>query len=199
MPANLIAHDTRLEGRTPSGSRDTLTIDVDESTPLEEFFDNAVELALANVGLNRLSIMAHGVYVRDLDTIAIQFCTEYISFQTAHYFSRLRGLVDHIVLYVCNAAETEMTRRGDGDELCRQIAITANAEVTAARERQEYTSVEVCHFFVDCDTTPIEFGDWEGEVVHYGRDGRVLAEFGEPTRHASPAPTSSDPRFTMRR
>ncbi|KXK00802.1 MAG: hypothetical protein UZ17_ACD001002146 [Acidobacteria bacterium OLB17] len=199
MPVNLIAHDTRLEGRTPSASRETFTIQVDDTVALDTFFDQAVNIALVNVGINRLSIMAHGLYVRDMDTTAIQFCSELISFQTVGYFARLRGLVDHIILYVCHAAETEMTSRSEGDQLCRQIAILANAEVTAARERQLYTSTEVCHFFVDCDTTPIEFGDWEGEVVHYGRDGMVLAEYPEIPAPADPAPTHPDPRFTMRR
>ena len=198
MPINLIAHDTRLEGRTPSRSRDTLTIDVNESTPLEGFFDHTVEIALGHIGISRLSIMAHGLYVRDLDTTAIQFCAELISYQTVHQFARLRGLVDHIVLYVCHAAETHMTRRGEGDELCRQIAIAAHAEVTAARERQEYTVVETCSF-IDCESSPVEFGEWEGQVVHYGRDGQVLAEFGDAPAAAEPAPTRPDPRFTMRR
>jgi len=198
MPVNLIAHDTRLEGRTPSASRDTFTIDVDESTSLEGFFDQAVEIALGHVGILRLSIMAHGLYVRDLDTTAIQFCTELISYQTVHHFGRLRGLVDHIVLYVCHAAETHMTSRGEGDQLCRQIAIAANAEVTAARERQEFTVTERCSF-IDCESSSIEFGGWEGEVVHYGRDGQVIAEFGDDPAPSEPAPTMPDPRFTMRR
>jgi len=174
MAVNLIAHDARLEGRTPSASRDTFTIDVDESTSLESFFDQAVEIALGHVGISRLSIMAHGLYVRDLDTTAIQFCAKMISYQTVNQFGRLRGLVDHIVLYVCHAAETHMTRRGEGDELCRQMALAANAEITAARERQIYTSVERCSF-IECESPSIEFGDWEGAVVHYGRDGPVIA------------------------
>lgn len=198
MPVNLIAHDTRLEGRTPSASLENFTIEVDDSRSLESFFDQAVEIALAHAGILRLSIMAHGLYVRDLDTTAIQFCAELISYQTVHQFGRLRGLVDHIVLYVCHAAETHMTSRGEGDELCRQMAIAANAEVTAARERQEYTSVERCGF-IDCESSPIEFGEWEGQVVHYGRDGQVITEFGDAPAPAEPAPTMPDPRFTMRR
>ncbi|HMM79640.1 MAG TPA: hypothetical protein PKC65_06435 [Pyrinomonadaceae bacterium] len=197
MAVNLIAHDTRLEGRTPSASRDTFTITVNESTTLDDFFERALDIAVLHTGIRRLSIMAHGLYVRDLDTTAIQFCSDLISYQTVHYFSRLRGLVDHIVLYVCHAAETHMTRRSEGDELCRQMAIIAHAEVTAARERQEYTSVERCSFF-DCESSPIEFGNWEGHVVRYDRDGNVLAEFVEQPNQPDPAPTRSDPRFTMR-
>jgi hypothetical protein len=203
MAVNLIAHDTRLAGRTPSSSRETQTIEVDDSTSLDDFFTQAVEIAYGGSGIGRLAIMAHGVYVSSMDTTAIQFCREMISLQTVHHFSRLRGLVDTIVLYVCHAAETSMTRRGDGDELCRHIALESNAEVTAARETQDYTTTESCRFFVDCETSAIEFGDWEGTVVHYGRDGRVLAEFAD-TRRAGPGARGSsrstgDPRFPSAR
>ena len=94
MAVNLIAHDSRLEGRTPSASRDTFTITVNESTTLDDFFEQALDIAVLHAGIRRLSIMAHGLYVRDLDTTAIQFCSDLISYQTVHYFSRLRGLVD---------------------------------------------------------------------------------------------------------
>jgi len=198
MPINVIAHDTRLEGRTPVSMGSTISFEVGEETPLSDFFDRLVHIADENHGIETLHILAHGVTVVSEDTTAIMLCHEFISYRTVHQFSRLRDKVERIVLFVCHAAETSVTRHGDGDELCRQIAITANAEVTAAREDQAYSQSESCTLMF-CEESAIEFGDWEGPIVVYGRDGNIIAEFQNPSVWRGPDGELHDPRATVPR
>ena len=195
MPVNVVAHDTRLDGRSPISTGSTISFEVDEDTPLIDFFDRAVRLADENGGIGTLYLMAHGVYVVSEDTTAIMFCREFISYQTVNLFSRLRDKVDRIVLFVCHAAESTMTRHGDGDELCRQIALNANAEVTAAREDQAYSQTESCTLMF-CEESAIEFGDWEGPIVVYGRDGNIISEFQNPSAWRGPDGSLHDPRLS---
>ncbi len=195
MPVTVIAHDERLEGRSPVGSASTIVIDVNEETPIADFFDRIVEIFNSNGLIDRLYIMAHGVLVTSEDTSAIMFCREFISYRTVDQFSRLRDKVDRIILFVCHAAESTMTRHGDGDELCRQIALNAHAEVTAAREEQAYSQTETCHVLF-CEESAIEFGEWEGPVVVYGRDGNILAEFQNPSVVRGPNGELFDPRIS---
>lgn len=180
MAVNVIAHDRRLEGRAPATNMHSFSIEVSEDTPLDEFFNETAEIADAHGGIDVLYIMCHGLHVIAEDTTALQFCHELISYRNVSEFQRLRGKVDRIVLFACHAAETTMTQSGDGDELCRRIALNAAAEVTAAREVQTYYREEHCSLFF-CEETAIEFGDWEGEVVVYGRDGSIISRFGNPS------------------
>lgn len=198
MPASVIAHDRRLAGRSPTASGSTIVLDVGEETPLSEFFDRLDEIADASGRIECLYIMAHGVYVPLEDTTAIMFCRDFISYRTVNQFSRLRDKIDRIVLFVCHAAETSMTSHGDGDELCRQIALISGAEVTAAREEQAYTSAESCTLMF-CEESAIEFGEWEGPIVVYGRDGTIIAEYQNPSVWHGPDGEIFDPRTAVAR
>ncbi len=193
MSITVIAHDTRLQGRSPLAVGSTIVVDVGEETPLSEFFDRLDAIVAARGQIDCLYIMAHGVFVASEDTTAIMFCRDFISYRTVHQFSRLRDKTDRIVLFVCHAAESSMTAHGDGDELCRQIAISANAEVTAAREDQAYSSSESCQLMF-CEESAIEFGDWEGPVVVFGRDGSIIAEYQNPSAWHGPDGEIFDPR-----
>ena len=88
-----------------------------------------------------------------------------------------------------------MTQHGDGDGLCRQMALAANAEVTAARENQAYSQTEVCRLFF-CEESAIEFGDWEGPIVVYGRDGNIISEFQNPSAWRGADGVLHDPRLS---
>ncbi len=194
MPIDVIAHDTRLEGRTPAATSSATAVEVSEDTELSEFFDQVISIADNHGGLGTLSIMAHGVTVTGDDTTAIMFCRDLISFRTVHQFERLRDKVDRIVLFACHAAESGMTRHGDGDELCRHIAMHAHAEVTAAREDQAYASSQDC-FLTFCDESALEFGEWEGPVVVYSRDGNIISEFQNPSIWRDSDGAVHDPRI----
>lgn len=194
MPVNVVVHDTRLEGRTPASTSGTIAFDVNDSTPLGDFFDRVVQISDNHSGVRTLYIMAHGVHVVSEDTTAIQFCREYISHRTVHLFDRLKEKIERIVLFVCHASETSMTTRGDGDEMCRQMAMLAEVEVVAAREVQAYTRIEQCTLF-SCEETAIEFGEWEGTVVVYDRTGNIIAEYSNPSAWRDDEGGLHDPRF----
>jgi hypothetical protein len=198
MPINVTAHDTRLEGRTPLSTSGSISIEVSEETPIQDFFDHLLTISREHSGIGTLSIMAHGVRytmgtpnVGD-DSTGIQFCNPPISYQNIHLFHQLRDSVDRIVLHVCHAAEETMTTHGDGDELCRQMAVEAQAEVTAARENQIYATHTRGIIFTE--EAPIEFGEWEGSVVVYDRNGNLIAEFNNPSGWSDLDGVLHDPR-----
>jgi len=197
MPVKVLAHDTRLEGRTPASSSSCISFEVSDETHITDFFDRVVEIADAHGGISTLYLMCHGVHVLGADTAALQFCHEMIAYTTVHHFSRLRGKVERIVLFACHAAETSMTTHGDGDELCRHIALEAQAEVTAAREVQTYYREQHCMLFF-CEETPIQFGEWEGPVVVYNSQGQIIAQFNNPSAWRSPDGVLHDPRLDPR-
>ncbi len=194
MPINVIAHDVRLEGRTPLSTSGSISFEVDEHTRMREFIARTLTIANENNGIGNLYIMAHGVYFRDDDTSAIEFTGDLISFRTIHMFQQLRDKIDRIILFVCHAAEEDMSSHGDGDELCRQMAMNAHAEVTAARESQAYLSVEDCTLF-SCEEAAIEFGEWEGPVVVYDRNGMIIARYSNPSSWHDASGVIHDPRI----
>lgn len=193
MPVNVIAHDTRLEGRTPASTSGTIAFEVNGSTNLSEFFHRVIEISDNQRGVQTLYIMAHGVLVPSEDTSAIEFCREFISYRTVHHFAQLKEKVERIVLFVCHASEDSMTTHGDGDEMCRQMAMQAQAEVVAAREVQAYLRTEYCTLFF-CEEAAIEFGDWEGTVVVYDRNGNIIAQFHNPSAWRDDEDNLHDPR-----
>jgi len=193
MPINVIAHDIRLEGRTPLSTSGSISFQVDEHTRMREFIAHTLEIANEHNGIGILYIMAHGVTIRDERTSAIQFTGDLISFRTIHMFRQLRDKIDRIILFVCHAAETDLTEFGDGDELCRHMAMNAHAEVTAARESQAYLRVEDCRLF-SCEEAAIEFGEWEGPVVVYDRNGMIIARYNNPSVWHDSDGVMHDPR-----
>ncbi len=194
MPINVIAHDTRLEGVTPNSTSSTITFEVNEDTPIQTFFDRVIQISDENSGIRNLFIMAHGVHILDLDTNAIMFCQDFISYLNIHLFTQFQNKLEKIVLFVCHAAETDITTHGDGDELCRQMAINAQCEVTAARESQAYSYGNRSCASDWCMEAPIEFGEWEGTVVVYDRNGNIIAEFNNPSGWHDAEGVLHDPR-----
>lgn len=193
MPINVIAHDTRLEGRTPVAISGSIAFEVGEHTRMREFIDRTLAIATEHNGIGNLYIMAHGVTIPSDDSSAILFTGDLISYRTVHMFRDLQDKIDRIILFVCHAAETDMSSHGDGDELCRQMALYSRAEVTAALESQAYSSVEHCVLFF-CEEEPIEFGEWEGPVVVFGRDGVIIARYNNPSAWHDANGVFHDPR-----
>lgn len=193
MPVNVIAHDTRLEGRTPASTSGTIAFEVGSETPISNFLNRVSEISERHHGVRTVYIMAHGVIVTGEDTNAIQFCREFISYRNVHLFGQLRDKIERIVLYVCHASETSMTTHGDGDELCRQMAIQAHAEVTAAREVQAYSRDEHCSLF-SCEEMELDFGEWEGTVVVYDPNGTIIAQYHNPSAWRDADGELHDPR-----
>jgi hypothetical protein len=221
MAINVIAHDTRLVGRTPSVTSSALSFEVDEDTPLQSFFDRCRSIAVENDGIDILSIMAHGVELRFGGEVpgggyGIMFCHEYITLQNVDLFALLADKVRHIDLYVCFAAavspdvhhmdvrhpESSGVWSGDGNEMCRQMAIRAQASVTASSDLQAYREAAGAgppvfgyslYTFGDMD-----FGEWEGTVVTYNSSGEIIDRRIYPTAWRTPDGVVHDPRRETR-
>lgn len=198
MSISVLVHDTRLSGRTPLSSSAMVTFEVGEDTPLQDFFNRCRSISYENGGISTLYIMAHGVTMEFGGTIGggygIIFCREFIQRDNVDQFALLARKVENIVLLVCSAAATsfdihhvdlshpELSRtfHGDGNELCQQMAIRAQATVTAATEIQAYSTEEHCSTFAGyefaCEEGVIDFGDWEGTIVTYDPHGNIIDE-----------------------
>jgi len=180
----VIAHDRRLEGQVRT-SGDVGVIEVSERTTLSYFTNRFSTLYEANgrAVITKLKIMAHGIVAND-DGIrrggyGISFCRENIILDTVEQLRPLRGKVDKIALLVCAAAATSpdvMTEDGlldgHGQELCSRIARITHAELVASTVRQEYAIGIVVGEHTVHDS-PIEFGEWEGAVLHFDRQGNL--------------------------
>lgn len=220
MPISIVANDTRLEGRTPLSTPSFMRLDVNEGTPLEYFFDRCSSISDVQGGISTLYIMAHDAETSfagsSIGGNGIVFCKELVNFRNVDRFELLADKVKHIVLLICSAAATpfdmhlidvadpELSRtfHGDGDELCRQMAIHSKAKVTVARETQSYMAEEYCTTFagfeVYCEGDTVDFGEWEGTIVQYGANGRILAEWTNPREWRDSHGVIHDPRLEPR-
>jgi hypothetical protein len=179
----VLAHDRRLEGRARTG-RDTGVIEVDERTTLGYFTNRFSTLYEANgrAVIEKLKIMAHGIAVcyggTERGGYGIQFCRENIILDTVEHLRPLRGKVDKITLCSCSVAATSpdmMTvdglLSGQGQELCSRIARITHTELVASTVTQQYTNgIDIGSSHID---QPIEFGEWEGPVLHFDRQGNL--------------------------
>lgn len=215
MAISIVANDARLEGRTPLSTPSFMRLDVNEGTPFDYFLDRCSAIADAQGGISTLYIMAH-----DAETSfagsggnGIIFCKELVNLRTVDRFKQLVDKVKHIVLLICSAPATsfdmhlinvgdpELSRtfHGDGDELCRQMATHAKAKVTAARETQSYMVEEYCTTFegseVYCEGDAVDFGEWEGTIVQYDANGRIIAEWTNPRGWRDARGVIHDPRL----
>ena len=221
MSINVIAHDLRLEGRTPVMTSSSLSFEVDEDTPIQHFFDRCRSIAQQHEGIDILSIMAHGLEFRfDGEVLGggygIEFCRELVRLENVDLFAMLADKVRHIDLYVCLAAavspgihhadvrhpEDGGIWSGDGNELCRQIAIRSQASVTASSDLQAYRGAEgegppvfghSLYTFGD-----MNFGEWEGTVLTYNSSGVIIDRRVFPTAWRTADGQVHDPRLESR-
>ena len=221
MSINVVAHDLRLEGRTPAITSSSLSFEVDEDTPIQHFFDRCRSIAYENDGIDILSIMAHGLELRFAGEVmgggyGIQFCRELIRLDNIDLFALLADKVRHIDLHVCFAAavspdvhhadirhpETDGVWSGDGNELCRQMAIRAQASVTASTDLQAFGEAEGAgppvfghslYTFGD-----MHFDEWEGTVLTYNSSGEIIDRRVFPTAWRTSDEEVHDPRLEER-
>jgi len=172
----ILAHDRRLEGRARTG-RDIGVIEVDERTTLGYFTNRFSTLFEANgrAVITKLKIMAHGFESPNgRGGYGMQFCRETIILDTVEHLRPLRGKVDKIALCSCSVADTSPDLQtadgimsGNGQELCSRIARITHAELVASTVTQRYSIDGVF------GEHPIEFGEWEGPVLHFDREGNL--------------------------
>jgi hypothetical protein len=174
MPVrDVVFHDARLEGRTPTGST-FRSYRVDARTPLANFVVAALTEYFSAPGDIRIKILAHGYHQPGSQGgSGIQFCQEDIKLSTLTKLNALRGYVNGgIELFSCGAAYiTPGSNGGDGDGnvLCSRLAQTVQCSVRASTATQYYSN---SFLFWDTD---IDFGQWEGTVLTYGPRGNVAS------------------------
>ena len=170
MGIDLVVHDKRLEGHTPTG--DFQTMEVDEYTPLHQFVVWTLSTIQCYGTIDRLKLMAHG-YETDDGTLGygMCFCDEGLNNDTVYMLAPLKGLVNVIQLYSCGVANSSSDNmgtetKGDGFTFCRQLAQVTGAWVKASTATQKYTKrINPWHWM------EIDFGDWEGNVYWFSPDG----------------------------
>ena len=221
MSINVIAHDLRLEGRTPAVTSSCVSFEVDEDTPIQQFFDRCRSIAYENDGIGTLSIMAHGLELRFAGEVlgggyGIQFCRDLITLNNVNLFALLADKVRHIDLHVCYAAavspdvhhvdvghpETSEVWSGDGNELCRQMAIRSQVSVTASSDLQAYGENEGGGPPVFGNSLytigDMHFDEWEGTVLTYNSSGEIIDRRVFPTAWRTPDGEVHDPRLESR-
>lgn len=215
MAVKVTVYDTRLEGRTPLGSTSFLSLKVNEGTPLNEFFDQIRKIGQANNGISRLFLMTQ-VATSGLGgsgDAGLLFCGEGIHNDNVQQFARLTGLVDEIILFQCVDAPTEFevehadvihpelskTFHGDGDDICRAIAVYSGIRVTVVRESRAYVpdthSTVYSGYELYCEMGAIDFSDWEGSIITFDEYGNIMNEITNPMTWRNAQGIIHDPRL----
>jgi hypothetical protein len=179
-----IAHDVRVEGRTPTTDSDGKEADwgqVGHTTPLSSFIWCLQESSRRNNGEIRLIIIAHGEASsagrtkypsgdgEKLPGGDIMFCKEHIKVSTVEQLQPLNGMVKGgVELHVCRACMITPGREGrdgDGNLLCSKMARIIGTTVKASSARQKY---------LDRGELGLKTCRWEGTVLTYGPKGDVI-------------------------
>jgi hypothetical protein len=178
----MIVHDRRLLGFTPRGY--AFSFIVDRQTRLAEI----IGMVRANGRTRRidtLHIFCHGLAARaDLGQqmstserhggFGLELGNEGLTLETVARTHAWRGLVGQIVLFACHPAETSggnAGTRGDGRRFCGELCLWTGAEVIGARDEQRYAHIEQDFWSTYVfDSTPLDFGAWEGPVYRFTPD-----------------------------
>ncbi len=215
MGIKVTVHDTRLEGRTPLGSTSFISLKVDEGTLLNDFFDQIRLIGQKNNGVSTLFLMTQIATsgLGGAGDSGLLFCQESIHADNVQQFASLHGLVDHIVLFQCVDAPNEFdvehadvihpelskTFHGDGDDLCRAIAVYSGIKVTVVRESQAYVADEnlttYSGYELYCESGAIDYSDWEGSVISFDENGNILDEITNPMSWRNSHGLIHDPRL----
>lgn len=215
MANKVTVYDNRLEGRTPLGSTTFESIEVNEGTPLNDFFEQIRLFAQHNNGISTLYLMTQ-VATSGLGgsgDSGLLFCSEGVHADNVRQFARLTGLVDHIVLFQCADAPNEFdvehgdvihpelskTFHGDGDELCREMARCSGIKVTVVREANEYIAdahlTTYSGYELYCEAGAIDYSDWEGSIISFDEYGNILNEVTNPMSWRNSRGLINDPRL----
>ena len=215
MPIKVTVYDTRLEGRTPLGSTSFLSLKVNEGTKLDGFFDQIRRIGQQNNGISTLFLMTQ-IATSGLGGVGdsgLLFCSENIHADNVQQFARLTGLIDQIILFQCVDAPNEFdvehadvihpelskTFHGDGDDLCRAIAVYSRIPITVVREAREYVAdaamTTYSGYELYCETGAIDFSDWEGSIISFDENGNIAQEITNPMSWRDSHGIIHDPRL----
>jgi hypothetical protein len=179
MPKNMLIHDYRLVGRSPSGMAQN-TYEVGARVTTAHVFNWAGTYARRQSGLDNLFIMCHGYEsgVEDpfeqVSTYALGYGLALgdpgLTFDNIWAASTLKHHVGTITLFACGPANTRRgwaNTRGDGTRFCGELALISGACVVAAVQTQYYYHTPGWWDRVVGREGEIDFGNWEGSVYSF--------------------------------
>ncbi|HYM02033.1 MAG TPA: hypothetical protein VET85_03740 [Stellaceae bacterium] len=182
MPNNMLIHDVRLQGRSPTGLAQNI-FNVPQGMSTAHVFSWASAYAGMQSGLDNIYIMCHGYETGVEDPNAelsiyalgygLQLGNPGLTFDNLSLAAGLSGLVSSITLFACGPANTRTgykNSRGDGMRFCGELALLSGAEVIAAVETQYYYHTPSWWDGLMGDDGTIDFGDWEGPVFSFSPD-----------------------------
>lgn len=158
---NIIVHDLRVGGHydVPQGG---CLINVNEKSKIANLVDLLAAQGEASRGYMRLFISAHG------SPASVQICEEGLNWGTLDKFYKLANKIrGGIEISACEVATHD--RRGNGMGFCGTLAVVTRTSVRAPLEVQKYSKS-------GWPTTwgRIDDGAWEGNVITWGPDGKIL-------------------------
>ncbi len=180
MIKQVILHDTRLSGIAPAAD---LNMSVDGTDPLTETFLRIRQYAQAQSRPVDLEILCHG-YAAQNDQIrsearadlpgstGLQLCREGLHDTTVVTTSKLRGVVNTIVAYVCSAGEAFPSFVGtnkDGQRLFRAMAAYTDATIYAVDATRWYWHLPPV--IPNACATVMEFRAFKGYLWRFRPDG----------------------------
>lgn len=198
MPLTIIADDTRFGSRTPVSFPSSISLHVDDGTPLNAFIERLRSIINIHGPVSTLYVIAQAVeqvFAGESDGgDGILFCREHMSAATVDRFSVLSGLVDTIMLVVCTPLPTTFdvyvgensdprlleNEKSGGDEIARRLALATGARVISAREPRHFSAEAFCSSFAGYEITGegelIDHSSWNATVTEYTPDGLLNSE-----------------------
>jgi hypothetical protein len=180
MPTVLV-HDTRLLGPTPRSMADS-SFEVDATSSITGLIQNISNSS--NSTISRLMIMCHGYESTSTGSASIpmslgfglQLCMESLTLRNVSVLNTLNNAINSIILYACGPANTHPFANGtygDGRRFCMEMAAYTSADVYASDVTQYYDNSKYDATNLVCESIPIDFGAWEGNVYRFSPDGSV--------------------------
>jgi hypothetical protein len=179
---NMLVHDLRLIGRSPSGMA-TNTFDVPEKMPTSHVVGWISTYATQQGGLDNLYVMCHG-YEAGVEDSRAQVSTYALGdglalgdpglqFGNVALCNAWNGHISKITLFACGPGNTRPgyeNTRIDGRRFCGELALISGAEVIAAIETQYYYHTPTWYESLRGRDGEIDFGEWEGPVFRFSPD-----------------------------
>ena len=196
-----IIRDKRLGGTFDAGLRNndqTNIFTAYANTPIRNIHDaiaSEIDDALPN---RTLFILCHGFagssqtrqQSADVGGGGLQLGAENVLHSNVASWSRIAGYFRNIIVYACAASNTEEGTMGtdrDGRYLMGALAIHTRADVYAADRIQYY------------QRRGFNFGGWEGQLLHFGPNGRDPQPVNRPPLEFSEIPRRPQNQAAARR
>jgi hypothetical protein len=171
----VIVHDKRLYGGSPSSNGNRTILLTSEKTPLSRLVNAINTISLQHGNQIRVKIWCHGRYSREHGGYGLQLCRNPgLTLDTVEQLRPLRNNLSYSIwIYACGAADVAPGRRGkigDGRFLCSRIAEITATGVRAADAEQTYGPW----------AWGIDFGSWQGNVLYFDALGKLVQIEHEP-------------------